>query len=160
MRTPRVPRSRISAADYQTLADLRYHIRRFLRIREVAARTAGLEPQHYLLLLQIKGLEGRSQPSISRLAERLQIRHHSAVELIDRLVDRDLVARRSGDDDRRQVLIELRPAGEAVLRRLAEYSIRELRSDGPALLDALGRLIGERARRRSRRGKPGPRVSP
>ena len=65
----------LRAADYRALADLRYQIRRFLRVREVAARTAGVEPQQYLVLLQIKGLEGHEVATMSVLAERLQIRH-------------------------------------------------------------------------------------
>jgi len=71
--------------DYWTLAQLRYSIRRFLRSRETVARAAGVEPQQYLLLLQIKGLEGKHPATIGGLAERLQLRHHSTVELVNRL---------------------------------------------------------------------------
>ncbi len=128
--------------DYWTLAELRYYIRRFLRARELAAREAGVEPQQYLLLLQVKGLR-RSQPAtISALAERLQLRHHSAVGLVDRLVRRGFVVRRRDSHDRREVLVELRPAGEALLRRLALFSVKELKTEGPALVAALKRLIG------------------
>ena len=128
--------------DYWTLAELRYYIRRFLRARELAAREAGVEPQQYLLLLQVKGL-GRGQPAtISALAERLQLRHHSTVGLVDRLVRRGFVVRRHDSHDRREVLVELRPAGEALLRRLALFSVEELKTEGPALVAALKRLIG------------------
>lgn len=127
--------------DYWTLAELRYQIRRFLRAREVAARGAGVEVQQYLLLLQVKGLEGRQAATIGALAERLQLRHHSTVELVDRLVARGMVSRRRDTRDRREVLVMLRPAGEAVLRRLALYSLAELRTEGPALVSALRRLI-------------------
>jgi DNA-binding MarR family transcriptional regulator len=141
--------------DYSSLADLRYHIRSFLGVREAAARAAGLEPQQYVLLLQIKGLEGRTPVTIGALAERLQVRHHSAVELVDRLVARGLVARRRAAGDRRQVLVRLRRAGEAVLERLATDSLRELQTAGPALVDVLTRLIryrgtGPRSQQRSR----------
>jgi len=128
--------------DYQTLAALRYQIRRFLRTREVAARAAGVEPQHYLLLLQIKGLEGGQPATVGALAERLQLRHHTVVELVDRLATKGLVVRCRSRSDRRHVVVELRPAGEAVLKRLAQYSIAELRIEGPALVTALTRLIG------------------
>jgi DNA-binding MarR family transcriptional regulator len=128
--------------DYRTLAALRYQIRRFLRTREVAAREAGVEPQHYLLLLQIKGLEDEQRATVGALAERLQLRHHTVVELIDRLATRKLVVRHRSRSDRRQVVVELRPAGDAVLKRLAQYSIAELRTEGPALVSALTRLIG------------------
>jgi len=134
--------------DYWTLAELRYHIRRFLRAREEAARAAGIEPQQYLLLLQVKGMQGRQPPTIVALAERLQLRHHSTVELIDRLVDRGMLVRRTGGQDRREVLVELRPSGEAILRRLALYSLRELETEGPTLASTLRRLIaGSKATR-------------
>lgn len=80
-----------SGVDYRTLADLRYHIRRFLQVRESVARAAGVEPQHYLLLLQIKGLEGRDRATVGHLAERLQLRHHGTVELVNRPAARGLV---------------------------------------------------------------------
>jgi len=142
-----------SQVDYWTLAELRYHIRRFLRLREVAARRAGVEPQRYLLLLQVKGLSGRQAPTIGVLAERLQLRHHSVVELVDRLVKLGMVDRRRDNPDRREVLVVLRPKGEAVLKKLAPFSLRELRTEGPALMSALNRLIRPRTvagRERSR----------
>jgi DNA-binding MarR family transcriptional regulator len=131
-----------ATVDYRTLAELRYQIRRFLRTREVAARAAGIEPQQHLMLLQVKGLEGERPITIGALAERLQLRHHSTVELLDRLVARGLLRRRRDSQDRREVVVSLRPAGEAVLRRLALYSLRELRAEGPALVRSLQRLIG------------------
>lgn len=142
--------------DYWTLAELRYHIRRFLRIREEAARAAGIGAQQYLLLLQVKGMQGRQSPTIGALAERLQLRHHSTVELIDRLVDRGMLVRRPGGRDRREVFVELRPSGEAILKRLALHSLRELETEGPALVSTLRRLIGgsKGAARRSPRSEP------
>lgn len=126
--------------DYETLADLRYRLRRFLRTREVASRAAGLGPQQYLLLLQVKGLEGRAPATIGALAERLQIQHHGAVQLVNRLARSGMVARRVGRD-RREVIVELRPAGEAILRRLALSSIAELKTEGPALVLSLKRFV-------------------
>jgi len=140
----RASRSRV---DYATLAELRYQLRRFLGRREEAARAAGVEPQQYALLLQLKGLEGRrTVPTIGALAERLQIRHHSAVELVDRLVARRMVDRRRNGHDGRAVEVALRPAGQAVLRRLALYSTAELQTDGPELVNVLRRLIRQRRR--------------
>jgi DNA-binding MarR family transcriptional regulator len=141
-----VSRARRSSAagprvDYGTLGELRYQIRCFLQRREVAARAAGVEPQQYVLLLQAKALQGRRPVTLGTLAERLQLRHHSTVELVDRLVRRGMVARRADVRDRRAVLVELRPAGEAVLRRLALHSLSELRTEGPALAAALRRLM-------------------
>jgi DNA-binding MarR family transcriptional regulator len=140
--------------DYRTLADLRYQLRRFLRAREIAARAAGVEPQQYLVLLQIKGLEGREVATIRVLAERLQIQHHAMVQLIDRLVDRRMVERRRQGRDRREVVVRLRPSGERVLRRLARHSIVELTTEGPGLVSSLLRLVRQsnRSRAASRNG--------
>jgi DNA-binding MarR family transcriptional regulator len=136
-----VRRTRTRRVDYATLAEWRYQLRLLLGRRESAARAAGIEPQQYVLILQIKGLQARGVATIGMLAERLQIRHHSAVELVDRLVERGLVARRRDYRDRRQVVVALRPAGEAVLRRLALNSLAELRTEAPALLATLRRLV-------------------
>ncbi len=141
--------------DYATLADLRYQVRRFLRVREELARAAGLEPQQHLLLLQVKGLARTRVPTIGVLAERLQIRHHATVQLVDRLVDRGMVRRRRTELDRRAVVVEATPRGEAILRKLTIHSLAELQEGGPALATALARLIGENGARR-----PGPSRSP
>src|SRR5262247_172059 len=127
--------------DYETLADLRYHIRRFLRVREEAARTAGVEPQQYVLLLQVKGFARRRPATIGALTERLQIRHHATVQLVDRLAQRGMVRRRRAELYRRGVVVELTARGEAVLRKLALNSLAELRSGGPALASTLTRVI-------------------
>ena len=133
--------ARLERVDYATLADLRYHIRRFLRVREVAARAVGVEPQHQLCLLQVKGLEGRQPATVGVLAERLQVRHHTVVALVDRLVDRGLVRRRRNPGNRREVLIELTPVGEKVLKTLVLFSLGELRNEGAALVATLKRLV-------------------
>jgi len=75
----------LSLADYESLAELRYQIRRFLHFSEQVSRMAGLEPHQHQLMLALKGLPGRIRPRIGELAERLQIRHHSTVELVNRL---------------------------------------------------------------------------
>ena len=139
--------------DYETLADLRYHIRRFLRVREEAARATGVEPQQYVLLLQVKGFERRRPATIGALTERLQIRHHATVQLVDRLAQRGLVRRRRAELDRRGVLVELTGRGEAVLRKLALYSLAELRTGGPALASTLTRVIELNGAGRPRRSK-------
>jgi DNA-binding MarR family transcriptional regulator len=101
-----------------------------------------MEPQQHQLLLAIRGLGGqREPPSIGILAERLQIQHHSAVELVDRLVERGLVARLRGPSDRRQVLVHLTPRGESELEKLTAYHLAELRTNGPALVKALEAVI-------------------
>ncbi|HEY3115862.1 MAG TPA: MarR family transcriptional regulator [Chloroflexota bacterium] len=139
--------------DYWTLAQLRYYIRRFLRAREISAQAVGIEPQQYLLLLQLKGLEGKQPATVSTLAERLQLRHHSTVELVDRLVKKRMAVRRRHTHDRRAIVVELRPPGERVLKKLALEALEELRKEGPALVSILQRLIrGQRSPRRRMRG--------
>ncbi|HLH25261.1 MAG TPA: MarR family transcriptional regulator [Chloroflexota bacterium] len=128
-------------ADYRALAELRYQIRRFLHFSEREARRAGLEPQQHQALLTLKGLPADRAATIGELAERLQIAHHSAVELVDRLADRGLVQRTRGAADRRQVLLALTPAGTAVLRELSLQHRAELRQAGPALQRALNALL-------------------
>ncbi len=136
--------------DYETLADLRYQVRRFLRVREELARAAGLQPQQHLLLLQVKGIERTQVPTIGVLAERLQIRHHATVQLVDRLVERGMVRRRRAELDRRAVVVAVTPRGEAILRKLTIHSLAELQTGGPALTAALTRLIGGNGARRPR----------
>ncbi len=131
--------------DYQALAEFRYQIRRFLHFSEQAAREAGLEPQQHQLLLALKGLPEGRKATISELAERLQIQHHSTVELIDRMVERDLVQRSRDDEDQRRVFIKLTPQGEGVLRKLSLLHHTELQTTGPALVQALNRLIDTEA---------------
>ena len=131
----------ISHADYQVLAELRYQLRRFLRLSEEAVRARGLKPQQHQLLLALKGLPGGRKATISELAERLQVQHHSAVELIDRLVERGFVVRARDETDQRKVLITLTPQGENVLQELSLYHRAELRSAGPALIRTLNELI-------------------
>jgi len=132
----------ITELDYASLAEFRYQIRRFLHFSEQAARTAGIEPHQHQLLLALKGLaRSEEPPTIGILAERLQIQHHSAVELVQRLEDRRLISRSRSPADRRQVLIQLTPHGEAELEKLTVCHLAELRTNGPALVAALEGLI-------------------
>jgi DNA-binding MarR family transcriptional regulator len=127
----------LTSADFQALADLRHQIRRFLYFSEQAARSAGLEPRQHQLMLALKGLPGEARPRIGELAERLQIQHHSAVELVNRLAAGGYVRRRRGGQDRREVLLSLTDKGERVLRELSLHHRAELQSAGPALVGAL-----------------------
>ena len=131
----------MSMTDYRALAELRYQIRRFLRFSEQAAREVGLVPQQHQLLLALKGLPAGRKATISELAERLQIQHHSTVELIDRLVERGLIKRLRDEADQRRVIIHLTPQGEQILRRLSLLHRHELQLAGPAFVRALGALI-------------------
>ncbi len=97
-------------------------------------------------MLALKGLPRSIRPRIGELAERLQIQHHSAVELVNRLAARGFVLRRPGGDDRREVLLALTPKGEKVLHELSLHHRNELRSQGPALIAALKRAVGGNAK--------------
>jgi len=131
----------LTLSDYTSLAELRYQIRCFLSFSEQAARAAGLEPRQHQLLLSLKGLPQEARPTIGEVAERLQIQHHSAVELVNRLAAAGYVRRHRGGDDRREVLLTLTPRGEKVLRDLSLHHRAELRSAGPALVAALRKAM-------------------
>ncbi len=134
----------ISLDDYQALAEFRYQIRRFLHFSEQVARSAGIEPQQHQLLLALKSKPEEKAATISYLADRLQLQHHSTVELIDRLVERNLVQRRKDETDQRRVVIDMTPHGEQVLQELSLYHRNELRTMGPDLAHALNALTLDR----------------
>jgi DNA-binding MarR family transcriptional regulator len=136
-----VSKNAMTSAEFRSLAEFRYHIRIFLNGSEEAARGADLEPQQYLLLLAVRGLPLGRKASIRDLAERMQLRHHTVVELVDRLERRQLLRRERSQIDRRQVIVHLTPRGEKILTKLAKQRIAELRTAAPALVRALTGLI-------------------
>jgi DNA-binding MarR family transcriptional regulator len=127
--------------DYKALAEFRYQIRKFLSFSQHAARAAGIDPQQHQLLLAIRGLPEKIRPSIRTLAERLQIRHHSAVELIDRSEAHGLVERQRDGVDRRQVTIHLTAKGERLLAELSLHHRDELRTAGRELVRVLRSIV-------------------
>lgn len=127
--------------NYQALADFRYEIRRYLNFSEQAARDAGVEPHQHQALLAIKGLPRNSKATIGVLAYRLQVRHHSAVELVNRLELNRLIRRSRSRADRREVLLRLTGRGEKLLQSLSIPHRAELRTAGPRLLQALSAVI-------------------
>ena len=140
--TPR----RVTRAQYEILASFRYALRVFLRFSEDAAKDVGLTPQQHQALLAIKGFPGRDSVTVGELAERLQIRHHSAVGLIDRLTVLNLLDRIPSKEDRRNVSLVLTPHGEAVLEKLSAAHQVQLERIGPQITDLLHRLGGTRNR--------------
>lgn len=154
---PMPHRPDIDAPQYQALADLRYQIRRFLTFSEAAARAADVEPQQHQLLLVLKALRPHERPTIAIVAERLQIQHNSAVELVKRSVQRGLVERRTSTEDRREASLHITRAGERLLRRLSLAHQTELRSAAPALLMALEALVGTAGSTRAKRPRSGGR---
>lgn len=131
----------ISLSQYQSLAEFRYQLRRFLHFSEQAARSVGLEPQQHQLLLALKGLPQGRPATVGELAERLQIQHHSTVELINRMVEKNFLERSRDESDQRKVIIHLTPYGEEILRKLSLLHRTELRSSGPELVGALNSVI-------------------
>lgn len=127
---------------YETLAAWRYALLRFLRFSQEAARASGIPPQQHQALLVIKGMPGRDHTTVGELAERLQLKHHSAVGLVDRLAERQLVERHVSPADRRRIEVRLTHRGEALIQRLSAVHLRELRQLRPELkrlLDAVER---------------------
>lgn len=123
----------MSKADYEALAAFRYSLRKFLHFSELAAQKRGLSAQQHQALLAIKGFPGREEITIGELAEQLQIKHHSAVGLVDRLVEQRLLQRLISKRDRRQVFLKVTPKGLAILRQLSLTHQRELQRLKPGL---------------------------
>jgi DNA-binding MarR family transcriptional regulator len=134
-------KKQLSQPDYESLAELRRQIRCFLHFSEQAARNSGLEPHQHQFLLTVRGLPARVRPRVGEIAERLQIRHNTAVELANRLVHGDYIRRHRRLDDRREVLLSLTPKGERILRQLSLHHKNELHLQGPLLLKALRRVM-------------------
>jgi DNA-binding MarR family transcriptional regulator len=123
------PRARcgIRDVDYKTLAQFRYQIRSFLAFSEAAARRQGLTPQQHQALLGIKGFVRPGPATVSDVARFLLIRHHSAVELMDRLAKLGLICRVTDPSDARRVHLKLTSKGEKKLRSLSRANLDELR---------------------------------
>lgn len=134
--------SEIAQEDYELLAAFRHLLRGFLAFSEAAAQQAGLTAQHHQALLAIKGRPGGGATTVGELAERLGIRHHSAVGLVDRLATRGLAERRPAAEDRRRVLVALTPKAEALLASLSAAHREELRRLAPMLRGLLQRIEG------------------
>lgn len=127
--------------EYRAFAEFRYVLRRFINFSETAARSAGIEPQQHQLLLALKGLPLDLRPTIGTLAERLQLRHNSTVELAQRSIESGLVQRRSSPHDGREVLLSITARGERLLQKLSIEHRTEMRSAAPALIRTLHALI-------------------
>jgi DNA-binding MarR family transcriptional regulator len=126
--------------DFRALAEFRRELRNFLAFSEKAAAAAGLTGQQHQALLAIRGLSERGEMSVGELADILGLRHHSAVELVDRLARLRLAARGADAADGRRVLVRLTPLGEEKLHRLSAAHMQELAAIGPALSEMLRRF--------------------
>jgi DNA-binding MarR family transcriptional regulator len=133
--------TRLQPNEYEALAELRYLGRRFLRFsKDLLRANAGLNPEQYEALLAVKVLSSNKGVIISQLSERLQVKHHSAVNIVDRLVERKLVTRSAGETDRRQRHVKLTAKGERLIEELAAVHWEELRNRSGEMIAALERL--------------------
>jgi DNA-binding MarR family transcriptional regulator len=123
----------LTKQDFEALARFRFGIRRYLRFSEETVRRHGLTPQQYQLLLALKGFPERDWAMVRELADRLQLRHHSVVELVNRAQGEGLVERSADPDDARAVRVLLTELGEQVLARLSALHRDELRRMDAAL---------------------------
>ena len=127
--------------DYEALAELRYLGRKFLRFSKDFLRAkAGLNPEQYEALLAMKASSSPNGLTISDLSERLQVKHHSAVNIVDRLVESKLITRKAGETDRRQRHVQLTTKGEKLIEDLASVLHKELRDRSEEMIQALERL--------------------
>jgi len=134
----------VTLGDYRALAEFRYELRRYLALSDHAARSVGLHPGQYRLLLMLKGLPDGIEPTIGNLAERLGLRHHSTVELVDRLEKRGLIYRERNERHRSFVFVRISPKGESILRRVVASRKVDLKKAGPVLVKALNTLTTRR----------------
>ncbi len=132
----------LSDRDYKALAELRYRLRMFIGFSDDQARAVGLEPRQHQLLLAVRGLPDELRPTIGTLAERLVVKHHTVVEMVDRLEAIGLVRREHDTNDKRVVLVRITPRGIAMLDRLSLAHRDELVKTMPALVEALQKLVG------------------
>lgn len=116
----------VTTADYRHLLEMRTGLRRFLRWSQDRARAAGVTPAQHQLLLAVRGHAGPGDPSVGDIARHLLLRHHSAVQLVDRAVVAGLIARRRDAADRRRVQVTLTPEGNRILESLAAEHLEEL----------------------------------
>ena len=133
-------RFNLATQDYARLAGFRHALRDFLRFSEAAAAEAGLTAQHYQAMLVLRACPEDERITIADLARQLLIKHNSAVELVDRLMEEDLVAREPSRADRRKVELRLTSRGRQVLAKLAAVHRRELRRIGPLMKSFFGHL--------------------
>lgn len=127
--------------DYEALASFRYAMRKFLTFSKlVLAAEAGFTPEQYEALLALKAYSGASGLTMTELSERLQVKHHTAVSLVDRLENLKFVRRTHGVADRRHVYVALTAAGSRLLAKVAVLHRREMRVRSPEMIKALRRL--------------------
>jgi DNA-binding MarR family transcriptional regulator len=116
---------------------LRHELRKFQAFSQAAAKNAGLTSQQHQAMLAIKGFSNRAPVSVGALAKLLLVRHHTCVEMADRMTKLGLVSRAVDSADGRRVILELTQQGERRLRKLSNIHFQELLAIGPTLTKIL-----------------------
>ena len=140
----------VKDSEYRALSDFRKSIHDYLDFSDRTAKAAGIEPRQYQLMLAIRALPADVEPAVGTLAQHLRIRHHSAVELINRAGQKGLVERERSASGR-NVLVKLTSEGNQVLEHAVAERLEELQSAGPVLVDALRRLLRSKSKTRGNR---------
>ena len=122
---------------------MRYQLLKFLHFSQDAAERAAIRPQQHQLLLAVHGMPENVEPSIANVAQRMLLKHNSAVELVDRTIDLGYLRRTHDLTDHRRILLRLTPEGERLLRSLTEHHLNELEVAGPRLIESLRLVIGD-----------------
>jgi DNA-binding MarR family transcriptional regulator len=135
-------RPRAAKKNLLAVAEFRHHLRAFLRFSEEAAEEAGLRAQQYQLLQVVGAAPGDEPPTIAYVANRLFLRHNSAVELVDRTEQQGLLDREVDANDHRRILLRLTRRGEELLAALVMVHMERLKQWGPGMIDVLQRVIG------------------
>ena len=127
--------------DYHHLAALRYTLRKFLRFsKDLVGGRAKLTPEQYEALLAVKAFSKTEGLTVGELSERVQVKHHTAVSLTDKLAARKLVTKKRSTPDRRYVCVKLTPAGSKLLASLAAAHRHEIRKHAAEMIKSLRQL--------------------
>jgi DNA-binding MarR family transcriptional regulator len=127
--------------DYEALAEFRYGMRKFLRFsKDELAQHARLTPEQYEAMLALRAFATDRGLTVGKLSERLQVKHHTAVTLVNKLVEREVASRTHGTTDRREVYVKLTPKGTELLEKTASIHRKEIRKRSSDLIAALLRL--------------------
>lgn len=131
----------VTPQDYHSLAALRYVLRRFLRFsKELLGSKAHLTPEQYEALLALKAFSTENGLTVGELSEKVQVKHHTAVSLTDKLAARKLLTKRKRGRDRRYVYVKLTAAGNRVVSAMAAAHRREIRKHAAEMIKSLTAL--------------------
>lgn len=137
---------KIKFVSRNALVDFWFHVQEFLRTRRAFAKSEGLHPREYELLLMVKALAGRRSVNVSLIAENLFVHHHVAAGLVRDLANRGLISTQRSQRDRRSLSLQLTAQGESLLERIVARSVDGLASEGPEMISSLGEILSDEQR--------------